>query len=240
MIETRNEMILEAVQLSKTYNKTTVMDIDRLSLYKGETVGLIGNNGAGKTTFFRLILDLIQASSGEVKLFGKTVVRSEHWKQKTGAFIDESFLIDYLTPEEYFSFLAGLHGFDKSVLQAFMERWEYLFNDEILGKKKKYIRDLSKGNQKKVGIAAAFMHAPEFILLDEPFANLDPTSQIRLKKMLLEQSAQYGTSTFISSHDLSHVTEVCKRTVIMEKGKVIRDFATSADTLKELESYFAV
>jgi ABC-2 type transport system ATP-binding protein len=240
MIETKHPTVLEASQLSKQYNKVTVLDIDKLTLDKGETVGLIGNNGAGKTTFFRLVLDLIEASGGEVKLFGKSVVRSEHWKSKTGAFVDESFLIDYLTPEEYFSFLAGLHGFDKAALEAFKEHWEYLFNDEILGKRKKYIRDLSKGNQKKVGIAAAFMHSPELILLDEPFANLDPTSQIRLKRILLEQSEVHGSTTFISSHDLNHVTEVCKRTVIMEKGKIIRDFHTSADTLKELESYFAV
>ena len=232
--------ILKAIGLSKVYNQTTVLDLDHLQINQGETVGLIGNNGAGKTTLFRLILDLIEASSGEVHLFGHNVRASEHWKNSTGAFIDEGFLIDYLSPEEYFRFLAKLYDLSPEALEAFLKRWEPLFNDEILGKKKKYIRDLSKGNQKKVGIAAAMMNNPSFLLLDEPFANLDPTSQIRLKKMLSEAAHEQGISMFISSHDLNHVTEVCKRTIIMEKGKVIRDFPTSESTLRELESYFAV
>lgn len=232
--------LLKAIGLSKTYGQATVLDIDQLVILQGETVGLIGNNGAGKTTLFRLILDLIEPSNGEVQLFGQNVKGSEHWKKGTGAFVDESFLIDYLSPEEYFRFLAKLYQLDASAHEAFLAKWEPLFNDEILGKKKKYIRDLSKGNQKKVGIAAAMMNRPSFLILDEPFANLDPTSQIRLKKMLNEVSAEFGTTMFISSHDLNHVTEVCRRTIIMEKGNIIRDFPTSESTLKELESYFAV
>jgi ABC-2 type transport system ATP-binding protein len=232
--------LIKATGLSKIYGETTVLNIEQLQIVTGETVGLIGNNGAGKTTLFRLILDLIEASNGEVQLFGHNVKGSEHWKNAVGSFIDEGFLIDYLSPEEYFRFLAKLYQLDTPAHEAFLAKWEPLFNDEILGKKKKYIRDLSKGNQKKVGIAAAMMNNPSFLILDEPFANLDPTSQIRLKKMLNEVSVEQGTTMFISSHDLNHVTEVCKRTIIMEKGKIIRDFPTSESTLKELESYFAV
>ncbi|MCB0632296.1 MAG: AAA family ATPase, partial [Lewinella sp.] len=111
------------------------------------------------------------------------------------------------------------------------------FNDEIRGKKK-YIRDLSKGNQKKVGIAAALIGNPEVVVLDEPFANLDPTSQIRLKQLIRELDDD--KTVLISSHDLNHVTEVCERIVVLEKGKIIKDIFTGEDTLQELETYFAV
>ena len=111
------------------------------------------------------------------------------------------------------------------------------FNGTVLGQNK-YIRDMSKGNQKKVGLAAAFFGNPELIVLDEPFANLDPSSQIQLKKFIALQK-QKGITFLISSHDLSHVTEICERIVLLEKGKPIKDIETSPSTLKELESYFA-
>ena len=123
-------------------------------------------------------------------------------------------------------------------MKEFLGQFEALFNGEITGKKK-YIRDLSKGNQKKVGIAAALMGSPEVILLDEPFANLDPTTQIRLKDLLRDLKEKYQLTMLISSHDLNHVTEVCERIVLLEKGEVKQDIKTSASTLKDLEEYFA-
>jgi len=113
------------------------------------------------------------------------------------------------------------------------------FNGEILGSKK-LIRDLSKGNQKKTGIAAALLSDPQILVLDEPFTALDPTSQIRLKRMLNELKSTRSMTMLISSHDLNHVTEVCDRIVVLEKGLTVRDIHTTEDTLKELESYFAV
>ena len=105
---------------------------------------------------------------------------------------------------------------------------------------KKLIRDLSKGNQKKTGIAAALLSDPQILVLDEPFTALDPTSQIRLKRMLNELKSTRSMTMLISSHDLNHVTEVCDRIVVLDKGLVVRDTQTTQDTLKELESYFAV
>ena len=122
--------------------------------------------------------------------------------------------------------------------KEFLAQFEELFNDEIIGKKK-YIRDLSKGNQKKVGIVAALMGSPEIILLDEPFANLDPTTQIRLKNLLKKWKEENQLTMLISSHDLNHVTEVCERIVLLEKGEIKQDIATSDSTLKDLEAYFA-
>ena len=230
--------MITTTQLSKKYGTTTVLTIDSLAIPKGQTFGLVGNNGAGKTTYFNLLLDLINPTTGAIINHNIQVNKSEDWKPFTAAFIDESFLISYLTPEEYFYFVGELRGLNKADIDAFLIQFTEIFNDEILNKKK-YLRDLSKGNQKKVGIVAALIGKPEVVILDEPFANLDPTTQIRLKKLLKEQATINKTTLLISSHDLGHVTEVCERIVVLEKGAIVKDIQTSEETLKELETYFS-
>lgn len=229
--------MIHVSNLSKIYGDSTVLNIDHLEIPKGQSFGLVGNNGAGKTTFFSLLLDLIQPSSGSITNNDIVVHESEAWKPFTSSFIDESFLIGYLTAEEYFYFIGELRNQNKSDVDALIAQFEDFFHGEIL-KQKKYLRDLSKGNQKKVGIVAALIGKPEVIILDEPFANLDPTTQIRLKKIIKELAEQEGTTILISSHDLSHVTEVCGRIVVLDKGQTVKDIKTSEATLKELEAYF--
>lgn len=224
-------------QLSKKYNQTEVLNIENLNIPKGQSFGLVGNNGAGKTTLFSLLLDLIQPTTGHIKNNNIIVSESEDWKPHTSAFIDESFLIGYLTAEEYFYFIGELRGVSKTDVDALLTEFSGFFHEEILNQKK-YLRDFSKGNQKKVGIIASFLGNPEVIILDEPFANLDPTTQIRLKAILKEQASKRGITVLISSHDLMHVTEVCERIVVLEKGKIVNDTMTSESTLQELESYF--
>lgn len=230
--------MIEISNLTKTYNGNTVLDIDQLEIKKGQSFGLVGNNGAGKTTLFSLLLDLIAPSSGQIKNKDIIVNESEDWKPFTSSFIDEDFLIGYLTPEEYFYFIGDLRHQNKADIDAFISQFEVLFNGEILNQKK-YLRDLSKGNQKKAGIVGALIGKPEVIVLDEPFANLDPTTQIRLKNLLKELTEKEHVTILISSHDLNHVTEVCERIVVLEKGKIVSDLFTNPTTLKELEGYFA-
>ena len=229
MISTKN--------ISKKYKGVTVLDIPNLDIPRGESFGLVGNNGAGKTTYFNLLLDLIRPTTGKIISRGVIVNESEDWKTFTSSFIDESFLISYLTPEEYFYFIGDLRDQNKADVDAFFKQFEDFFNGEILGKKK-YLRDLSKGNQKKVGIVAALLGNPEVIILDEPFANLDPTTQIRLKNIIKELTLNRNITVLVSSHDLMHVTEVCERIVVLEKGEVVKDLMTSEATLKELEAHF--
>ena len=224
--------------LTKTYGENTVLNIDHLEIPKGQSFGLVGNNGAGKTTLFSLLLDLIQPSSGHIINKNVQVDQSEDWKPFTSAFIDETFLIGYLTPEEYFYFIGELRGRNKADVDALLSNFEDFFHDEILGQKK-YLRDLSKGNQKKVGIVASFIGNPEVVILDEPFANLDPTTQIRLKGIIKDLAAKEGVTVLVSSHDLIHVTEVCERIVVLNKGEIVKDIHTSAETMKELEAFFA-
>lgn len=231
--------MIQVTELSKKYGGVTVLDIAALEIPKGQAFGLVGNNGAGKTTFFNLLLDLIKPTTGTIINNEIQVNTSELWKPFTAAFIDESFLIGYLTAEEYFYFIGELRGMTKTDIDAFLVQFEEIFNDEIIGKKK-YLRDLSKGNQKKAGIVAALIGNPEVIILDEPFANLDPTTQIRLKKLLKNLTIESNATVLISSHDLGHVTEVCERIVVLDKGNLVKDINTSEETLKELETYFSV
>lgn len=231
--------MIQVNNLVKVYNGTTVLNINNLEIPKGESFGLVGNNGAGKTTFFSLLLDLIEPSKGSITTNGIKVNESEAWKPFTSAFIDETFLIGYLTPEEYFYFIGELRGQNKADVDALLAKHSDFFNDEIL-QKKKYLRDLSKGNQKKVGIIGALIGKPDVIILDEPFANLDPTTQFRLKKIIKELADDKEVTILVSSHDLAHTIEVSNRIVALERGQVVKDIQTSAETLRELEEFFAM
>ena len=230
--------MIKTYSLTKEYGGEKVLNLSELEIPKGELFGFIGNNGAGQTTFFSLLLDLIEATSGTVEINNIMVHQSEAWKPFISAFIDESYLIGYLTVEEYFYFLGSLREKTQVEVDSWIKAYEPFFNGEILNQKK-YLRDFSKGNQKKVGIVGALIGQPEVIVLDEPFANLDPTTQIRLKSLIKEEAMNNGTTFLISSHDLTHVTEVCDRIVLLDKGTVLKDIKKTSSTLKELEQYFS-
>jgi len=223
--------------LTKIYGKQLVLNIEHLEIPKGQSFGLVGNNGAGKTTLFSMLLDLIQPTTGHIVNNEIQVDKSEAWKPFTSSFIDETFLIGYLTPEEYFYFIGELRGANRADVNALLANFQDFFHGEILGQKK-YLRDLSKGNQKKAGIVASFIGNPEVVILDEPFANLDPTTQIRLKGIIKDLADKRGVTVLVSSHDLMHVTDVCERIVVLNKGEVVKDIRTSAETLRELEIFF--
>ncbi|MEB2786316.1 ABC transporter ATP-binding protein [Algoriphagus persicinus] len=229
--------MIQVTDLKKQYKEVVVLDVERLAIPKSECFGLVGNNGAGKTTLFRIMLDLVRASQGKVEIDSRDVSKSEEWKRTTGAYLDEHMLLSYLTADEYFQTLRKIYGLSEADLQLHLDKFTELFNEEIVGKKK-YIRDLSKGNLKKVGVAAAMMGNPEVVFLDEPFENLDPSSQIRLKKLILQEKENSQVTFLISSHDLNHVTEICDRIVLLEKGKIINDLRDKSAMLAELDAYF--
>jgi len=227
--------MIEINNLQKFYNYQPVLDLPSIRLNKGEIIGIVGNNGAGKTTLFSLILDLIKASKGSVTSKGEDVSKSEEWKKYTSAFIDESFLIGFLTPDEYFEFVGNLYNLSKTDVHNFTTQFEFIFNGEISGQKK-YIRDLSKGNQKKVGIVGALLGNPEVVILDEPFSNLDPSTQLRVRTLIKDYSA--NRTFLVSSHDLNHIAEVCTRIIILEKGKLVKDVQRSEISTEELVAFF--
>ncbi|MFO7846514.1 MAG: ABC transporter ATP-binding protein [Balneolaceae bacterium] len=224
--------------LVKRYYGETVLNIPALEISKGECFGLVGNNGAGKTTLFRLILDLIRSTSGTVTLFGRAVHQTEDWKTQVGSYLDEHMLLPFLTPDEYFDMLREVYQVSPKAAEDRLRQFDPLFNDEIRFKKK-YIRSLSKGNRKKTGIAAAFLSEPDLIILDEPFENLDPTSQNRLKKLITTENKNQETTFLISSHDLVHVTDICSRIVLLEKGTVVQDLSGKKEEMAtQLNQYF--
>jgi len=232
--------MIKVTNIIKTYNKKTVLNISNLTVNDGEIFGLVGNNGAGKTTLLRLLLDLIRAEKGEVSSGDHVVARTEEWKEYTASYLDEGFLIDYLTPEEFFGFIAEEYRINKEEFNRRLAEFSDFFNGEVLGQSRKYIRDFSKGNKQKIGIASALITEPAVLILDEPFNSLDPTSQILLKKMLTDYNRRTGATMIISSHDLNHVTDICTRIAIIEKGIIIRDLQNNGQAMAELASYFSV
>ena len=230
--------------LRKTFGEKVAVDIPDLTIHSGELLGLVGNNGAGKSTLFRLILDLIKADTGSVRMYGTgvdvNVAETEIWKDWTGAFVDEGFLIDYLTPDEYFQFIARLTDTSNEQLQDFLSQFQHFMADELAGQKK-LIRTLSAGNKQKVGILAAMLLQPKVLILDEPFNFLDPSSQNAIKHLLKKYNEETGATILVSSHNLQHTVDISNRIVLLEHGKVIQDIDNrekQAQTI--LENYFEI
>ena len=227
-------------QLKKAYGSKVVLDIEQYTIHSREIIGLVGNNGAGKTTLFRLMLDLLKADEGSVRIGEIEVSSSEQWKEITGAYLDESFLIDYLTPEEYFYFVGRMCNLNRQTVDERLAAYERFMNGEVLGQKK-LIRNLSAGNKQKVGILAALLNNPKLIILDEPFNFLDPSSQSALKQLLLTYNQSTGATILVSSHNLNHTIDISTRIALLEHGKLIRDIDnTDGSAGSELETYFAV
>jgi len=226
--------------LQKDFGEKRAVDIDNYVINNGDILGLVGNNGAGKTTFFRLILDLLQASNGAAFINDIDSSKRDEWKSLVGSFLDEGFLIDYLTPEEYFYFIGKMYGLKKEEVDERLTTFERFMNGEVIGQKK-FIRNFSAGNKQKIGIISAMIHNPELLILDEPFNFLDPSSQSIIKHILKDYSQQTGATILISSHNVNHTTDICPRIALLEDGKIIRDIDNVDNSAeKELEAYFNV
>lgn len=226
--------------LQKKFGSKIAVNIDNYTIQSGDMLGLVGNNGAGKTTLFRLILDLLKADQGHVSIDGTDVSKSEEWKNTTGAFIDDGFLIDYLTPEEYFYFIGKMYGLKKEEVDQRLKPFERFMNGEVLGQKK-FIRNFSMGNKQKIGIISAMLHHPSLLILDEPFNFLDPSSQSIIKHLLKRYNEEQQATVIISSHNLNHTVDICSRIALLEYGVILRDLHNVNNSAEqELEAYFNV
>ena len=233
-------MHLTIQNLRKTFGSKVAIDIEQYDIQSGEILGLVGNNGAGKSTLFRLILDLIKADTGRVTSDGIDVSTTEDWKDWTGAFIDESFLIDYLTPDEYFQFIGKISGRSEVEVNNRLDTFDKFMAGEVRGQQK-LIRNLSAGNKQKVGIIGAMLLEPQVLILDEPFNFLDPSSQSAIKHMLLDYNKHTGATILVSSHNLQHTVDISTRIALLENGKIIRDIDNrERQANAELENYFEV
>ena len=231
-------MQIQIINLKKSFGDKVAVDIDNYVVNKGDIIGLVGNNGAGKTTLFRLILDLIKPDNGEALIQDIKTSESEDWKNFTGAFIDEGFLIDFLTPDEYFDFICKVNGINEEECLERLNMFEHIMNGEIRGVNK-LIRNLSAGNKQKVGIIGAMLHNPQILILDEPFNFLDPSSQHAMKNILKEYCEKTGATVIVSSHNLTHTFELCNRITLLELGKIIKDgYKTDENLVAQVEEYF--
>ena len=212
--------MIKATNLTKDYGEQRAVDIPELIIPDGTILGLVGNNGAGKTTLFRLILDLIKATDGEIGLSKSddeellNPAKSEEWKHFVGAYVNEGFLIDFLSPEEYFLFVGKVNEIPEETVKSTVEQYSEFLTDEIIGAGK-LIRDLSAGNRQKVGI-------------------------VKLKKLLLEYHEETGATLLISSHTLNHTVDISTHVALMEKGKIL-SFIDNSDGAanKQLDEYFS-
>ncbi len=230
--------MIQIENLKKNFGETTACDVSSFQINDGDILGLVGNNGAGKTTLFRLLLDLLKADEGTVHIDNINPTESEEWKQNVGAYIDEGFLIDFLTPEEYFAFLGKVSGMSQQEVDERLKDFERFANGEIFDQKK-LIRNLSAGNKMKVGIISALLRKPKIVILDEPFNFLDPTSQLVLKHLLTDYAHQTGATILISSHNLQHTVDISTRIALLEHGQIIRDLANNnGSATTELQEYF--
>ena len=224
--------------LKKAFGNTVACDIEQFTINDGEILGLVGNNGAGKTTLFRMLLDLLKPDEGDVALDGINPAQSEEWKAATGSYIDEGFLIDFLTPEEYFAFIGKITDKTQEEVNERLKDFEKFAAGEIFGQKK-LIRNLSAGNKQKVGIISALFNNPKLVILDEPFNFLDPSSQNTLKHVLTEYNKRTGATILVSSHNLAHTIDISTRIALLEKGHIVRDLANADGSARaELENYF--
>ena len=227
-------------KLKKNFGEKIAVDIEHYEINQGDMLGLVGNNGAGKTTLFRIMLDLLKADDGKVIINDIDVSQSEDWKSITGAFIDDGFLIDYLTPEEYFYFIGKMYGLKKEEVDERLIPFERFMSGEVIGHKK-LIRNYSAGNKQKIGIISAMLHYPQLLILDEPFNFLDPSSQSIIKHLLKKYNEEHQATVIISSHNLNHTVDVCPSIALLEQGVIIRDIIKEDNSAeKELEDYFNV
>ncbi|MCP4969845.1 MAG: ABC transporter ATP-binding protein [Arcobacter sp.] len=214
-------MELEIKKLIKKYKNGFTLDINRLLLKENSIVGLVGHNGAGKTTLLKCLLDLVSVDKGAIFYDGQEIQNSNSsWKLKISSFLDKSFLIDFVTIKEYLVFVGSLYGIKKEEITSYLDVYTpFLFKDQKYNDKK-YIRDLSSGNQQKVGLTASLFVKPKILILDEPHTHLDPSGQNLLMEYLVQLKKSSNTLILLSSHNLNFVSDICDRIILIDNGKI--------------------
>lgn len=222
-----SENVLVARSLTKRYGGVTVVDQVDLTLPKGEIYGLVGRNGAGKTTIIRMVCAQTLPSGGEIELFGVTGEGElQKARSRTGAMVEIPSFYPYLTAREnleYYRRQRGIAGRD--VVEDALQQVG-LANT---GRKK--FKTFSLGMKQRLGLALALMDRPELLLLDEPINGLDPEGIVEFRNLLLELNRQYHTTILISSHILSELQNLATRYGFLDKGKMLEE--VSAVTLAE-------
>lgn len=219
--------MIEVSNLVKMYGDRLVLDNVTFSINKGEIVGLLGLNGAGKSTTMNILTGCLSQSSGDVKIDGQTFdEHANEIKKKIGYLPEIPPLYVDMTVSEYLSFVYDL----KKVAENKQEHIEYVCQKAgITDMKKRLIKNLSKGYKQRVGIAASLLGNPDILIFDEPTVGLDPNQIIEIRNLISEMGKEH--TVILSSHILSEVQSVCERIIVLKQGKVVAD--NTPETLKD-------
>lgn len=217
--------VLEVDAVTKYYGSFLAISDVHFMISKGEVVGLVGLNGAGKTTIINSILGFLRTSKGKIRLFGNLInpENAHRVHSKIGFATGDMSLFANLTGKQYFNFIKRAYKLkDDKKLNELCKQ----FNPEL----NKKIRNLSRGNKQKIALIAAFMSSPELVILDEPSSGLDPLMQQKFLELINKEGSK-GTTIFMSSHYLKEVADVCSRVIFIRDGKLVKDIPRA-----ELES----
>lgn len=214
--------MLETQQLTKKFKDTIAVDDVNLVLRQGESVGLLGPNGAGKSTAIAMISTLMKPSSGDVRLNGKSVLKKPaEMRRVLGVVPQKIALYEELSAYENLKFFGRLYGLSGNKLE---QRIDYVL--ELVGladRKKELVKNYSGGMQRRVNLAAAMMHEPEVLIMDEPTVGIDPQSRNHLLETIRKLNQDEGMTVLYTSHYMEEVEKLCDRVYIMDHGKVIAE-----------------
>jgi ABC-2 type transport system ATP-binding protein len=208
--------VLDVRGAVKTYDSKRAVDGISLAVEKGEIFGLLGPNGAGKTSLIRMIMDITRPDAGEILLFGARI--TPETKNRVGYLPEERGLYQKQRVVDILAFLGMLKGLPRHVARVRADR--YLDRVGLLEVRRKKMRELSKGMQQKVQIAAVLLSEPELLILDEPFSGLDPVNRVLIIDIMKEFSAR-GSSLILSTHLMDQVEALCNRVILINKGREI-------------------
>ena len=213
------QAIIHVDHLTKRYGKAAAISDVTFSVEKGEVVGFVGLNGAGKSTTINLMMGFLKATSGAVRLFGQQVTpqTAHRTHQRIGFASGDMSLFANLTGAQYLAFLSRRYHLKS---QQRVNELSRRFSPQL----DKKIGDLSRGNKQKIALIAAFMANPSLVILDEPSSGLDPLMQQAFLDLVREEAEQ-GTTIFMSSHYLSEVADVCNRVLLMRDGELVKDIS---------------
>jgi ABC-2 type transport system ATP-binding protein len=210
--------MIELTNITKRYNDTTVVDDLNLKIETGEIVGIIGHNGAGKSTTMKMIAGLVEPTSGTVRVMGRDIQKEGvRIKQKIGFLPEESPLYEAMTAEQYLLFFSELYRMPR---QKALKRIDQLLASLHLAEKNKLTGEFSKGMKRKTAIARALLHDPDLLILDEPNSGLDPLTSFFIINYLKTLKRE-GKTILLSAHNLFHVETICDRVGIIKNGKLL-------------------
>jgi len=220
--------MIEVQNLTKTFNGKIVLKDISFKVKEGEIFGYLGPNGAGKTTTMRIILGLLNPTSGNAFVQGQNLGENEKLRNKVGVLLENDGVYDKLSAYENLDYYAQLYGLSDSIERK-RRIGELLEFVGLSDRRNDKVGEFSKGMRRKLALARAIAHEPEVLFLDEPSSGLDPEAQIMVRELILQLSAEMGVTIFLNSHDLDEVQRICSKIAILQSGEI-----KAHDTVKNL------